>query len=246
MSNCLCGTIKSLESHRGENPAGNWTIKVSDLQRKNETGKFLGWRMKFWGTTNDASKAQKYELPLVDYVLPPQNTPPRPIIDTPTTTTEHSISTAFLPTGNSTSGGIQVWVSVVTSHKPYFGIIGIIIIFGICSGIYLLRRRAERLRSHYTTVSTREDVEVEEARRALPVSAGRHPRERISQGLGFHSSFLDDDDISTAGPITTPKYRDEPDDDVLPVVADKGLHPDSNTGPIGSGSEEHRHDRDVK
>lgn len=229
--------------HWGENPVGNWTIKVSDLNHANETGKFLGWRIKFWGTTVDASKAKKYELPLVDDVLPPTSDPSRPIIITSTATTEHSKPTVNSPTESSSSGfdNIEGWINdmsnIVSAHRPYFGIIGFVVILGVFSSICFWRRRAAHLRSHYNSVSTREDVEMDEADRIGPVSAGRHPQDRISQGLGFHSSFLDDDDASTAGLGPTPKYRDEPAEVVPPIAA--GIGRVSEQKP---GGDEHRSD----
>lgn len=171
--------------------------------------------MKFWGTTIDPSKATSYELPLVDDVLPPTNDPIRPIIETSPTTTEHSKPTAYLTGGShSAADDIQHWFNgmknAVSSHRSYVGIVGLVVILAIFSGIcFWKRRRAARLRTPYNVVSTREDVEMDEARRVGPVSAGRHPLDRVSQGLGFHSSFLDDDEVTTAGP--TPKYRDLPD-----------------------------------
>ena len=207
-----------LVSLRGENPAGDWTIKVSDLSHANETGKFLGWRMRFWGTSIDPSKAKKYELPLVDDVLPPMNEPSRPIIMSPAATTEHSTPSVFLPgeSADRIQDLFKEMQSIISAHRSYFGIAGFIVILGIFAGVFFWRRRVARGRLHYASVSMREDVEMDEARRAGPVSPGRHPQDRISQGLGFHSSFLDDDDVSTAGPGPTPKYRDEPADTVLP------------------------------
>jgi kexin len=204
-------SIKCLHCARSEDPVGDWTIKVSDLNRVNETGKFLGWRMKFWGTTIDASKAKEYELLPVDYVLPLVKSP----FMSPTITTEHSKSTVYLP-GESTSGSdnIEDWFkdmsNVVSTHRTYFGALGFAAVVSLFSAVFFWRRRAARLRSQYSSVAMSEDAEVDEARRAGPVSSGRHPQDRISQGLGFHSSFLDDDDISTAGPTPAPKYRDEP------------------------------------
>ena len=47
---------------RGEDPIGNWTIRVSDQEDERSTGNFLGWRMSFWGSSIDASKANPYEF----------------------------------------------------------------------------------------------------------------------------------------------------------------------------------------
>ncbi|EAU88620.2 kex protein [Coprinopsis cinerea okayama7 len=75
--------------HWGEDPIGNWTLTVFDQQKEDEHGRFLGWNMIFWGSTIDPSKAEKYEVPLVEDVLPPivlpKVEPPKP-----STTIQHS------------------------------------------------------------------------------------------------------------------------------------------------------------
>ncbi|KIM49344.1 hypothetical protein M413DRAFT_59902 [Hebeloma cylindrosporum] len=86
--------------HWGENPVGDWTIKVKDQQRPNSNGTFLGWNMILWGSSIDPSQAVKFEVPLVDDVLPPAEIPPRPIIipsSVSTTVTRHPKPTSLLP-----------------------------------------------------------------------------------------------------------------------------------------------------
>ncbi|KAF8965238.1 peptidase S8/S53 domain-containing protein [Flammula alnicola] len=87
--------------HWGENPVGDWTLKVKDQNKANSNGTFLGWNMILWGSTIDPSQAMKWEVPLVDDVLPPVEAPPRPIIVLPPTTTtttrQHPKPTANLP-----------------------------------------------------------------------------------------------------------------------------------------------------
>ncbi|KAF5380951.1 hypothetical protein D9615_004128 [Tricholomella constricta] len=241
--------------HWGEDPIGDWTIKVSDQNSTVESGKFLGWKMKFWGTTIDPAKAEKFEVPVVDNILPPINDPHRPVVDTPTITEQHAKPTAFLPTedevktstSSTTSSRTQEptktpstpagnteqekdesffadMTRVVSSHKALFGGIGAISMMGLVAGAFFFRRRQGRLKNYaslpgdaHAMTSIDGAYGPEPAGLGVP-SAGRHPQDRVSVGLGFHSSFLDDDDLSTAGTGPTPKYRDEP-DETTPVTA---------------------------
>ncbi|KAG5645071.1 hypothetical protein DXG03_007161 [Asterophora parasitica] len=240
---------------RGEDPVGDWTIKVSDQNSTSESGTFVGWKMKFWGTTIDPKKAEKYELPLVDNVLPPINDPSRPAIDVPTVTEQHAKPSAFLPEGVVTSAStssshvpaetplaaagtteqepddsfLADVSDVISSHKIVFGGIGVVSLISLVAGAFYFRQRQERLKNYASLSDDTNPMAgvygAEPASLAVP-SAGRHPRDRVSVGLGFHSSFLDDDDLSTAGTGHTPKYRDEPDADEITPVA-----PVSSTAP---------------
>lgn len=239
--------------HWGEDPVGDWTITVTDQNSPEEYGKFLGWKMKFWGTTLDPSKAEKYELPVVDNLLPPVNDPARPVVDAPTITKQHAKPSAFLPIGTEVESStsrlstltktsaptrtpaidtstqedesfIVDMSRVVSSHKAVFGGIGAVSLIGLVAGAFFFRQRRERLRKSYTPLpgnahpmTSIDGAYGPEAEGLGVPSAGRHPQDRVSVGLGFHSSFLDDDDISTAGAVGTPQYRDEPDECVTPV-----------------------------
>ncbi|KAI9065403.1 hypothetical protein FKP32DRAFT_1647634 [Trametes sanguinea] len=77
--------------HWDENPVGDWTIRVSDQRKEEESGAFLGWTMTIWGSVLDAGKdIRLYQVPLVDEVLPPGPSPN----DEPTDTTSTIISTS--------------------------------------------------------------------------------------------------------------------------------------------------------
>ncbi|RDB21406.1 Dibasic-processing endoprotease [Hypsizygus marmoreus] len=264
--------------HWGEDPIGEWTIKVSDQNSPDEEGRFLGWKMKFWGTTIDPSKAEKYEVPLVDNVLPPVEDPYRPIVVAPGVTKTHSKPTAYLPensphttptptskataapapttpTQNTDADEDSTWFTdasdVVKTHKTIFGGFGAISLFGLIAGIYFWRQRAERLKVNYSTLPVGDDHQMAtlgggtydpEHEGLGPSSDGRHPSERVAVGLGFHSSFLDDDDLSTAGTGPAPKYRDEPDNDNTPVPVSSKPPPEARApSPTvsGDGSWEH-------
>ncbi|KAF9469262.1 peptidase S8/S53 domain-containing protein [Collybia nuda] len=214
--------------HWGEDPVGDWTIKVSDQQTSIDSGRFLGWRMKFWGTTIDESKATKYELPLVDNILPPLNDPTRPIVVSPTVTNTHARPTPNLDDETITSPESEkedTWfkdvAETVTSHKLFFGVVGAVVLIGTVGGIFLWRKRAARLRLNYVTIPASDTLPMgtlpgTEGSHLSGNEEGRHPQDRVSTGLGFHSGFLDDDDMSMAGPTSTPQYRDEPEADTQP------------------------------
>lgn len=256
--------------HWGEDPVGDWTIRVSDQNSETESGKFLGWKMKFWGTTIDPSKAEKYEVPVVDNVLPPLDDPYRPVVDTPTITKEHSKPTAYLPVGGavtsstasspfptqtltntpstpSTSEHDDTFFSdvtrVVSLHKSLLGGIVAVALIGLVASAFFFARRTRRLKKSYTplpgnahSTTNAGDVYGPEPDRLGVRSAGRHPQDRVSVGLGFHSSFLDDDDLSTAGTGAGAKYRDEPEETTpVPSVSSKPAPPPSSLV-VGDGS----------
>lgn len=57
---------------RDEKPIGAWTLRVSDQNKEDEHGTFLGWTMSLWGSAIDPSKAlPSYDVPLLDTTLPP-------------------------------------------------------------------------------------------------------------------------------------------------------------------------------
>ncbi|KAF7327776.1 PHOMO B domain-containing protein [Mycena kentingensis (nom. inval.)] len=85
--------------HWGDNPVGDWTIKVSDQASEQFNGSFLGWNMMLWGEALDASKATAlFEVPHDedDKLLPPvESARPSPTISA--STKQHSKPTAHLP-----------------------------------------------------------------------------------------------------------------------------------------------------
>ncbi|KAG5354093.1 hypothetical protein C0989_009791 [Termitomyces sp. Mn162] len=231
--------------HWGEDPVGDWTIKVSDQNSPDESGKFLGWKMKFWGTTIDSRKASKYEVPVEDNVFPPVNDPYRPTLDIPSVTKEHSKPTAFLlvegavPTATSSPAMHTSTQSstdptqqeeftllleasrLVCSHKTLFGGIFGIAILALLGGVVYFKQHQQQLGKNYSalpdpTNQLGSGYGTEPA--GLAPSTGHHPQDRLSVGLGFHSSFLDDDDLSTGTTVQTARYRDEPVDTGVVLV----------------------------
>ncbi|KAJ7685496.1 peptidase S8/S53 domain-containing protein [Mycena polygramma] len=96
--------------HWGEDPVGDWTIKVSDQGAASKSnGSFLGWNMVFWGSAIDPSKATAlYEVPQddADVVLPPhESPPPSPTASAATSTKQHAKPTAHLPGDHGDAAG---------------------------------------------------------------------------------------------------------------------------------------------
>ncbi|KAF4614570.1 hypothetical protein D9613_003149 [Agrocybe pediades] len=86
--------------HWGENPVGDWTLRVKDQNKPDSNGTFLGWNMILWGSAIDPSKTIKYEVPLVNDLLPPVEVPHRPIVPpagATSSTVQHPKPTALLP-----------------------------------------------------------------------------------------------------------------------------------------------------
>ncbi|KAJ7583085.1 peptidase S8/S53 domain-containing protein [Mycena floridula] len=254
--------------HWGENPLGDWTIKVSDQQSTEFNGSFIGWSMMFWGSSIDPAKAKLFELPPEDDTFPPKDDPTDPV--TPTTSTKYAKPTEFLdpnhgevsgentnpafPTkeiaaqasasATSTPTADEGWFSdlgsLVSSQKWFFAAIGAVATFAIGAGVFFWRRRAaaRASSSEYRSLNqggeeglmtgaernplvsrprTKElydafgemsdDDDADEETRLRPESS--HPHRR-SEGLGFHSGFLDDDEPQSAGPTTATVYKDEP------------------------------------
>ena len=170
---------------RGENPVGNWTIRVSDLENENN-GSFLGWTMVLWGSAIDPAKAIKFELINKPNVFPPQDSQhnstatatatkshPRPTLHLPG---DHGTaegdnkkpafsSVSASPTATTRPTGIEAldegWFSgmskLISSQKWFFGAITVVLLFGIGAGIFFWRRRAAR-RVAYSNLAETEEV----------------------------------------------------------------------------------------
>ncbi|KAF8913556.1 peptidase S8/S53 domain-containing protein [Mucidula mucida] len=239
--------------HWGENPVGDWKIRVWDQGNPEHTGKFLGWNMIFWGVASDASKAALFELPPEDTIFPPHEDP-EPVIPTPSTTKSYAKPTVppettidgtatptAPPTSTSTSpanatstptmdeGWFSGMGNLVSNPKWFFGAIGAVAVFGLGAGIFFWRRRrAARTRSSdYSSLPGGDDVQMsavdggggskelydafgelsddEDADEETHLRGGHS----VSEGIGFHSGFLDDDEPGSAGG-SGQRYRDEP------------------------------------
>ncbi|KAF8077757.1 peptidase S8/S53 domain-containing protein [Lyophyllum atratum] len=209
--------------HWGEDPVGDWTIKVSDLGKHKEShGKFLGWNMKFWGSTIDPSKARKYKVPLVENVLPVHIDSPVPP-PTPTTTKVLSKPTAHLPDDHGTAPGENTnpafssaapagptgtphptadegWFpglsNLVSSQKWFFGSAGAVALFGIGMGVFFWSQRKTRL-ANYTTLPAGDDLSMSAlatGHRSGGVTGGNRTTRELYDAFGEVSDDEDTDE----------------------------------------------------
>jgi len=212
--------------HWGEDPVGDWIIKVTDRNTPNTSnGTFLGWNMKFWGSTIDPSKARKYEVPLIENVLPVHVDSPVP--PTPTTTTTFTKPTAHLPGDHGTAPGENTnpafssvgasgptgtpnptadvgWFpslsNLVSNQKWFFGAIGAVALFGTGMGIFFWRRRKARL-ANYSTIPAGDDVSMSAlatGRHSGVTTGGNRPTRELYDAFGEVSDDDEDNDEGTA------------------------------------------------
>ncbi|KAH7889610.1 peptidase S8/S53 domain-containing protein [Phlebopus sp. FC_14] len=154
--------------HWGENPIGEWMITVSDQSSDKISGTFHGWRLMFWGSASDPSKAKTYVLPTSEHLLPSPEEEESVESPTPSSTKSHPKPTSGLPDDHDTAEGEadrpafhgpsttpsmtptpdEGWFSdmsnLVSNSKWFFGALGAAMCFGIGAGIFLWRRRLRR------------------------------------------------------------------------------------------------------
>ncbi|KAI0064528.1 hypothetical protein BV25DRAFT_1836864 [Artomyces pyxidatus] len=151
--------------------------------------------------------------------------------------------------------------NLVSDRKWFFGAAGLVLLFGLGVGIFFWRRAVRRRRAAYSTLPGGDDL----AMRSLPGDAPRtkelydafgepsddedadeetglrpgRPQDRSPGGLGFHSGFLDDEDIHSprsASPAPQRAYRDEPEEEEKRT---RERASPSGSGGSGDGSWEH-------
>ncbi|KAG6916651.1 hypothetical protein DXG01_005937 [Tephrocybe rancida] len=210
--------------HWGEDPVGDWTIKVTDQETpETSNGTFLGWNMKFWGSTIDPAKALKFEVPLVENVLPVHIIPPVFPTPSPTSTKVLSKPTAHLPddhgtapgentnpafssalpgpTGSSVPSADVGWFpslsNLVANPKWFFGAVGAVAVFAIGMGVFLWRRRKARL-AQYNALPAGDDLSMSTlaAGHRGPVAAGSRPTRELYDAFG---ELSDDDEDAEEG-----------------------------------------------
>lgn len=219
----FCGIMLTILI-RGEDPVGDWTIKVKDQGKADSNGTFLGWNMMLWGSTIDPGKAMKYQVPLVDDLLPPAAAPPRPVFATPATTVSHAKPTANLPTDHGEAPGENTkpaftpvptsttsaspttisgtpdvgWFSdmgnLVTNQKWFFGALGAVSVFGIGMAAFFWRRRVASRSAQYTSLN---ENEMGMAAMGGSVSGGPRTTRELYDAFGEVSDD-DSDDETTA------------------------------------------------
>ncbi|KAH7923465.1 hypothetical protein BV22DRAFT_1036240 [Leucogyrophana mollusca] len=169
--------------HWGENPIGEWKIRVSDQSEEGHSGNFLGWRLMFWGSTIDPSLAKNYLLPTKDRLLPSVEETDTIDIPIPSSTKSHPKPTAGLPADHGEAGGEsskpafppgqddtkgspsatmtptpdEGWFSdmsnLVSNQKWFFAAVGAVVLFGIGAGVFFWRRRVARRKSRYSSLA---------------------------------------------------------------------------------------------
>ncbi|KAF9246400.1 peptidase S8/S53 domain-containing protein [Melanogaster broomeanus] len=245
--------------HWGENPIGDWTIKVSDQSDDKQNGTFHGWRLMFWGSTIDPSVIKTYVLPTNEFLLPASEEPESVEADRPAFPGASGAPTPSL-TPTPDEGWFSDMSNLMSNSMWFFGALGAVILFGIGAGIFFWRRRAKR-RAAYSSIAD-DDLQMgsvsgsgarprprakelydafgevsddEDADEQTMLHPGRSLDELQATGLGFHAEFLDDDDPASAGPM--PTYRDdlEPRDEGMHGLA-AGDDGDERAASPGSGS----------
>ncbi|KAF8911017.1 peptidase S8/S53 domain-containing protein [Gymnopilus junonius] len=105
--------------HWGESPVGDWVLRVKDQNTPEKNGTLLGWNMILWGSSIDPMKATKYEVPLVDDVLPPpEETSPVLLLTSTvsaTATRQHPKPTEHLPPDHGDATGEKTKPAFIAS-----------------------------------------------------------------------------------------------------------------------------------
>jgi kexin len=128
-------------------------------------------------------------------------------------------SSTLTPAPSATHGGgwMDETTAFVSDQKYLIGAMAILFITLIGSGILLQRKlAARRRRAQYAVVPDGDQHPMQSlSGQAGPNATGDHvvddedadEETGLRAGLGYHSEFLHDDDVS---PVATPRYRDEP------------------------------------
>lgn len=214
--------------HWGENPLGQWTIKVLDRSVEGQNGTFHGWRLMFWGSAIDPSKAKTYALPSNEYLLPSLEEPET--IDVPTSVTTKILPkpTSGLPDDHESAEGEadrpafsgkptesatptmtptpdEGWFSdmsnLVYNSRWFFGALSVVLLFGIGAGVYFWRRRVRR-RAAYSSLAV-EDVAL------TSVTGMVRPGVRAKELYDAFGEVSDDEDVDEEGHMLGPSKRSE-------------------------------------
>ncbi|KAJ8087926.1 pheromone processing endoprotease [Marasmius tenuissimus] len=196
--------------HWGEDPVGNWTIRVWDLKEPDNNGTFLGWNMLLWGSTIDPSKATKYELPAEDTVFPPHDNP-RPPLPSASVTRTYTKPTTFLNDPPVVTPGSKL----SGNGKLLFTVIGAAALLGIGVAFLLWRRQNKQKDENYSTID-----------RDVPMGSFSSGQERYEDAA--EEGAADEPLLKRHEEDDAAHYRDEP---------DKGTHlQEPSSGSDGSSS----------
>ena len=174
--------------------------------------------MVFWGSTINASKAQKYEAIAVEDLLPPPDEPQIPVTLPSTTTSmkqypkptanlpdDHGIATgentkpafsAANPTPTSTSihddiAGTDM-SSLLTSQKWLFIALGVVLLFGFAVGAFFWRRYVAKKSARYAELNNEREMSINPTGNSTPSGGLRTTRE-LYDPFGHVSDEEDED-----------------------------------------------------
>ena len=205
---------------RGENPIGEWTLKISDRNKPDHNGTFLGWNMALWGSAIDPSKAQKILEPVIDNALPETNKPGRPVMhdsnatsiaapSKPTSHTPTSTPTATETLSSGASGkpmlqddASEAWYGHMTgllaAQKLYFAALGAVFVFVVGTIVFFWRRRVARQRlANYTSLAA-DDINMDVVGQSTVIGG---------QGSGHALYEPSSDDLPGHNPLDPPSAR---------------------------------------
>lgn len=166
----------------------------------------------------------------------------------PTSTT---VSTTATMTPTPDEGWFSDMSNLVSSQKWFFGAVGAVVLFGVGAGVFFWRRRVKH--RAYAALGADDELPMSSVSRDRPRARELYdafgevsddedadeetrlrPGGQTSDGLGFHSEFLDDDDPSFAS--SSPVYRDDPEKVHTASPDVRSVSPGSGSG---DGSWEH-------
>ncbi|KAH8827302.1 peptidase S8/S53 domain-containing protein [Flagelloscypha sp. PMI_526] len=204
--------------HWGENPIGDWTVRVWDQNiPTTHNGTFHGWNMILFGASIDPKQVKVWEVPQFDTLLPPGK--PDGWVDpegekehdgAATTTDSSSKPTSTETSGNTSESGEPSATSIPAESVGFFSYVGgmitnhpfvtllvtAIVVINVVLGVFLWRRRTQsKARSgndEYISLPTDTDAE------RLPMTnvAGASSSQ-LSLNHPFRDDTYDDADETT-------------------------------------------------
>ncbi|KDQ61170.1 hypothetical protein JAAARDRAFT_124899 [Jaapia argillacea MUCL 33604] len=185
---------------------------------------------------------------------------PTPVDDSTSATGSPTPTSSMTPTPD--EGWFPGMGKLISNQKWFFGAVGVVALFGVSAAIFFWRRRTLRRRAQYSSLAAGDDLpmsgiqggrsgapprtkelydafgevsddEYDDADEETGLRRG-NPQERHLEELGFHSGFLDDEEVDTTNP-TVPLYRDEPEGGVEETAHDQPVD-DRSRSPGSSGS----------
>jgi len=144
--------------HWDENPVGEWTLEVSDIEDPDYTGSVLAWNMILWGSAANASDVKLWTEP-DDTVNPPALFPLEEPFDSSSPPAPTDSITTPQGLGNPSETSVE-FVGLHDTGKSILLVAGLVgsIICALIASVYLWRRHKRRA---YTIVPADEHVNME-------------------------------------------------------------------------------------